>query len=163
MGVTLSRVDENDHNLGVLGRIEGNRPQLLYVPEDQQNLAWDRCKNKPALAAEFVEKFIAQLFRKISEVDKQPVCLWKLDQGTWKCALELRPHTGTVVWLDAASRTLKVKGPDWPFWQLCPSDEQVRHALGETIAAFGPMAHEQLANADEWQFLPRDDIRSDAD
>jgi len=78
-----------------------------------------------------------------------------------KCALELHPQTQTVIWLDAKTRTLRLKGPDWPFWQLVPPDDQVRNALDETIAEFGPMAHEQLANAEEWQFLPRDDIQPD--
>jgi len=90
---------------------------------------------------------------------------WASEPGTdaWKCALELRPQTQTVIWLDAGSRTLKLKGPGWPFWQLSHSDGQVRNMLGETIAEFGPMAHEQLANAEEWQFLPREDIRPDGD
>jgi len=91
------------------------------------------------------------------------VRFWNSDDlHTWKCALELHPQTQTLVWLDAQTRTLKLKGPDWPFWQLVGPGERpgdsVHAALGETIAAFGPMGHKQLANAEEWQFLPRDDI-----
>jgi len=88
---------------------------------------------------------------------------WALDPAayTWKCTQELHLMTQTIIWLDAKSQTLKLKGPDWPFWQLRHSDDQVRNTLGENIAAFGPMAHEQLANAEEWQFLPRDDIQPD--
>jgi len=82
------------------------------------------------------------------------------DVNTCKCTLELHPLTGTIVWLDAKTQTLKVRGPDWPFWQLTYPVSRV-HALGETIAEFGPMGHEQLANAEEWQFLPRDDIQPD--
>jgi hypothetical protein len=84
-----------------------------------------------------------------------------LDDGVWKCTLELHPQTGTVIWLDKATRRLKIKGPDWPFWQLVPPNDEDRNMLGETIAAFGPMAHKDLANADEWDFLPRDDIQAD--
>ena len=86
---------------------------------------------------------------------------WATEPGTdiWKCTLELHPQTQTIIWLDAKTRTLKLKGPDWPYWQLSHSDDQVRNMLGETIAEFGPMAHEQLANADEWQFHPREDIQ----
>jgi len=86
---------------------------------------------------------------------------WTLSEDTMKCVLELHPQTQTLIWLDAKSQTLKLKGPDWPFWQLSHSSDQVRNMLGETIAAFGPMAHEQLANADEWQFMPPDDIQPD--
>ena len=88
---------------------------------------------------------------------------WAFNPATdiWKCTLELHPQTQTVIWLDAKTQTLKLKGPDWPFWQLSHSDDQVRNTLGETIAELGPMAHEQLANAAEWQFWPRDDIRAD--
>ena len=85
------------------------------------------------------------------------------DASAWQCALELHPPTRTVVWLDAETRTLKIKGPDWPFWQLSHADDTVGNLLGENIAEFGPMAHEQLANADDWQFLPRDDIQADAE
>jgi len=83
------------------------------------------------------------------------------DPRAWKCALELHPQTETLIWLDAKSQTLKLKGPDWPFWQLVPPDDQARNTLGENIAAFGPLAHEQLADAEDWQFLPRNDIQSE--
>ena len=86
---------------------------------------------------------------------------WLLVKNTLKCALELHPQTGTVIWLDAAMRTLKLKGPGWPSWQLSHPDDDIRNRLGETIAEFGPMAHEQLANAEDWQFVPRDDIQPD--
>jgi len=87
-----------------------------------------------------------------------------LDDGAWKCTLELHPQTQTIIWLDEETQTLKIKGPDWPFWQLVPSDDQIPNRLGETIAEFDePMAHTQLANADEWDFLPRDDIQADGD
>ena len=82
-----------------------------------------------------------------------------MENDTWKCTLELHLNTQTRIWLDAQTRTLQIDGPDWPFWQLHHADENIRNALGETIAAYGPMAHTQLANADEWDFLPRDDIQ----
>jgi len=102
--------------------------------------------------------------RRIITGSSNAILLWVSDDlTTWKCALELHPYTQTVIWLDAKTQTLKLKGPDWPFWQLTHPDDKTQNMLGEAIAAFGPMAHEQLANADEWDFLPRDDIQADED
>jgi hypothetical protein len=59
------------------------------------------------------------------------------------------------VYLDAQTQTLKIDGPDWPFCQLHNVvDPSVRNRLGETIADFGPLAHEQLANGADWHFIP---------
>jgi len=100
--------------------------------------------------------------RRIVTSSSNEIRVWLSDDlNTWKCALELHPRTQTVIWLDAKTQTLRLKGPDWPFWQLAHQDDQVRNMLGETIASLGPMAHEQLTNAEEWQFLPRDDIQAD--
>jgi len=59
--------------------------------------------------------------------------------------------------------SFELKGPDWPFWQLTHPNDKTQNMLGEAIAAFGPMAHKKLANADEWDFLPRDDIQAESD
>jgi hypothetical protein len=59
------------------------------------------------------------------------------------------------VYLDAHTQTLKTDGPDWHFWQLLNVvDPSVRNRLGETIADFGPLAHEQLASATDWHSIP---------
>jgi WD40 repeat protein len=91
---------------------------------------------------------------------------WRRGTSDWACTLELRPTTQTRIWLDQATLTLRLDGPDWPYWQLQSSSPAVpgvepvpKFLLGESIADMGPMAHEQLANADQWHFLPRDDIQ----
>jgi hypothetical protein len=97
--------------------------------------------------------------QRMTTCSNNTIRFWVSEKGSCKCTLELHPHTQTVIWLDAESKALKLKGAGWSFWQLVYRDDKVRNALGETIASFGPMAHEQLANANEWQFLPRDDIQ----
>jgi WD40 repeat protein len=88
--------------------------------------------------------------------------IWHQRNGIWRCVLNLYPETQTRIWLDAKTRTLQIDGPDWPDWQLHHTDRRSGHhlpsRLGETIAEWGPMAHEKLANASEWQFWPRDDM-----
>jgi WD40 repeat protein len=91
---------------------------------------------------------------------------WHRGTPEWACTLELHPATQTRIWLDQQTQTLKLDGPDWPYWQLQSSgttengpDSAPKYLLGETIAEWGPMAHEQLANAEDWRFLPRDDIQ----
>jgi WD40 repeat protein len=91
---------------------------------------------------------------------------WRQSTQGWACTLELHPATQTRIWLDQQTQTLQLDGPDWPSWQLQSSgttengpDSAPKYLLGETIAEWGPMAHEQLANAEDWRFLPRDDIQ----
>ena len=98
---------------------------------------------------------------RIITASQDAVHFWNYVGETWQCALELRPQSRTIIWLDAGTRTLKIKGPGWPYWQLTHPDDNVRNALGETIAEFGPLAHEHLANAEEWRFMARDDIPPD--
>ena len=61
--VMLSAIDEKEDDLGVLRRIGKNRPQFF----DLQGRGWDECQNNAGLAAEFVEKFIKQLRKKLAE------------------------------------------------------------------------------------------------
>jgi WD40 repeat protein len=84
------------------------------------------------------------------------IFLWT-PQG--ECKLEIHPATQTRVWLDAETQTLQVDGPEWPELQLHDTTGAHRNLLGLNIAAFGPRAHEQLANAEEWRFVPRSDIQ----
>ena len=90
---------------------------------------------------------------------------WRRGSPDWACTLELHPATQTRIWLDQSTQTLRLDGPDWPLWQLQSSgttaqgaEPTPRYLLGETLAEMGPLAHEQLANADHWRFLSRDDI-----
>jgi nucleoside phosphorylase len=88
-------------------------------------------------------------------VSDNRVRLWRRDGKGWRCVLDLSPGTGTRVFLDAQTQTLKIDGPAWPFWQLHNVvDPSVWNRLGETIADFGPLAHEQLANGADWHFIP---------
>jgi len=65
--VLLSKVDEREDDLGVLGRIGKNRPQCFYLREQQQPYAWDKCLGNPGLSAQFVDQLIAELRRKLFE------------------------------------------------------------------------------------------------
>jgi len=65
--VMLSNVDENKDNLGVLGCIDGNRPQCVYLREQQRQYAWDKCVNNPGLEAQFVDQLIHELCKKLFE------------------------------------------------------------------------------------------------
>jgi WD40 repeat protein len=85
------------------------------------------------------------------------LCRWKRQGDRWRCQLELRPDTQTRVWLDGRSQTLQIDGPDWPRWQLRNTQDSSQAYLGETIATLGPLAHEKLANAEDWDFVPLDD------
>ncbi|MDL2329452.1 NACHT domain-containing protein [Desulfosarcina sp. OttesenSCG-928-A07] len=87
------------------------------------------------------------------------VRLWSKKGETIRCELVLHPDTETLIWLDAKTQTLRIDGPDWHQWQLHHPDENIPNLPGPRIADFGPMGHEKLANAEEWQFWPRDDIR----
>jgi WD40 repeat protein len=83
---------------------------------------------------------------------------WRRDEdGVFRCVLELRTESGTRIWLDAETQSLRVDGPDWPHLQLHRSDGAPARS-GESIADFGPLAHQRLVNADEWLFAPRDDM-----
>ena len=69
LSVMLSAINADEDDLGVLGRIERNRPQLFTL----DGRAWDECVGNDNLAAKFVQQFIRDLRKKLFAPREAPL------------------------------------------------------------------------------------------